>query len=55
MLRFTERVDDGDELSCDSDDDDFVRFSCISRAVSECLENWIVVAGNESALEHHKS
>ena len=53
MSCFDERVDDSDKLSRDGCDDDLVRFSCSTQTIGEGLENWIVLAGNESSLEHY--
>jgi len=53
LARFAQCVDDGNELSCDGDDNDLVGFSFCAEAICEAFENGIVVAGNEGSLEHH--
>lgn len=55
MLRFEECVHDCDELSSDCCDDDLVWLSCVPQTICEDLEYRILVACDESGLEHDVS
>ncbi|KIC45522.1 hypothetical protein RA28_10620 [Ruegeria sp. ANG-S4] len=44
---------DCDQFASDDRDDDFVKFACIAKSVGKDFHDGIVMAGNDSGVEHH--